>query len=114
MRDVGALESFEERSIRLITVGTREIGVIRWQGSEVYALHNRCPHMGGPLCSGTLGALREGTPGCISTEDIPVIACSWHHWEFDVSTGHSLYDDRYRAKTYAVEVRDGRVLVDIK
>lgn len=113
MNDIGALETFPEESVRVVTVGKREIGVIRWHGDQVYAIHNRCPHMGGPLCRGALSARLAGAPGCIEAEDVPVIACSWHHWEFNVVSGRSLWDDHYRVKTYAVEIRGGRVFVEI-
>ena len=114
MKDVGALAGFPERSLRVVTVGRREIGVVRWDGAQVYALHNRCPHMGGPLCSGALGPAVAGVPGRVDAEDAPVIACGWHHWEFDVATGRALWDDRSRVKTYAAEIREGHVFVDVR
>ncbi len=43
------------------------------RGEDVYALSNRCPHMGCALASGTL----EGD----------VIRCPCHDWAFDVRTG---------------------------
>jgi nitrite reductase/ring-hydroxylating ferredoxin subunit len=42
-----------------------------------------------------------------------VLSCPWHGWEFDVETGRAIWDESYRAKTYATTVRDGRVLVEI-
>ena len=47
--------------------------IILRRGEEVYALSNRCPHMGCPLASGTL----EGD----------LIRCACHDWAFDVRTG---------------------------
>jgi nitrite reductase/ring-hydroxylating ferredoxin subunit len=40
----------------------------------------------------------------------PIIACPWHHYEFNLETGHELRGGR-RAITYRIEVADGRVLV---
>lgn len=90
MIDVGPLAGFPEESIRVVSVEKREIGVVRWHGEQVYALHNRCPHMAGPLCRGALTARLIGSPGTVEVEDAPVIACAWHHWEFDVRSGQSL------------------------
>src|SRR5437899_9277045 len=42
-------------------------------GDEVYAVDNRCPHMGFPLHRGTLC---EG-----------ILTCHWQHARFDLSTG---------------------------
>ena len=41
--------------------------------SEVYALDNRCPHMGFPLSQGTL---KDG-----------ILTCHWHHARFDLHNG---------------------------
>ena len=40
-----------------------------------------------------------------------IIRCAWHGWEFEIATGRSLVDPRIRARTYPVEVADGRVYV---
>jgi nitrite reductase/ring-hydroxylating ferredoxin subunit len=41
-------------------------------------------------------------------EGRPVIACPWHHYEFDLQTGHEIRGGR-RAITYQVELDGGRV-----
>jgi nitrite reductase (NADH) small subunit len=113
--DVGGLADYAERSARIVSVEGVEIGVFRWRGEEVYALRNVCPHMGGPVCAGRLSALiRPGVaPGELEADpDTPVIACSWHRWEFDVRTGRSIQPSTYRVRTYRVTVRRGRILVD--
>ena len=48
---------------KIVDVGGRSIGVFNLQG-EYFAVLNRCPHQGGPLCRGeTLGFLRSGEVG---------------------------------------------------
>lgn len=114
--DVGSINDFAEGCARIILIDALEIGVIRWRANEIYALRNVCPHMGGPVCAGRMSALlRPGpTPGeLISDGDTPVIACSWHRWEFDVRTGRSVQPSRYRVQTYPVTVSNGRVIVDL-
>lgn len=113
MIDVGSLDEFPEESIRVVAVGSREIGIVRWHGDDVYALHNRCPHMAGPLCLGALGPRLDGLPGTVERSDVPIVACPWHHWEFDVRTGRSLWGEPARVKTYSVSVEGGRVLVEL-
>ncbi len=79
---------------RLITVaGDREIGIFRVKGRLV-AWENRCPHQGGPVCTGRLvgrtelalapdkTVIRE-----VRSETVTHLACPWHGWEFDVETG---------------------------
>ena len=31
-----------------------------------------------------------------------VLKCPWHQWEFDIRTGHAIYDPRLRVRTYEV------------
>ena len=48
---------------KLVRVGGRSIGVFN-VGGEYYALRNRCPHQGGPLCEGfQFAPLRAAGPG---------------------------------------------------
>ena len=110
--DIGALDEFPDESVRVVMVENREIGVVRWHG-EVYALHNRCPHMAGPLCLGGVGPRLDGQPGVVDTEDTPVIACPWHHWEFDVRSGRSLVGEQLRVRTYPITINRGRVLIQL-
>lgn len=112
MIDIGSLDEFPEESIRIVAVGSREIGIVRWHGDDLYALHNRCPHMAGPLCLGAIGPRLEGAPGEVGASDVPVITCPWHHWEFDVRDGRSLSGGSARVRTYAVSIESGRVLVE--
>lgn len=112
--DVGACSDFSERRIRVVEVGDREIGIVRWNGA-FYAVNNLCAHQSGPLCAGALSSrLTADIPGSMELDDsVPVLACPWHGWEFDVRTGRGIRDRTYRARTYRVEIADGRVLVDL-
>jgi nitrite reductase/ring-hydroxylating ferredoxin subunit len=115
--DVGSLEDFQERSCTVVTIAGREVGIVRWNGETVYAVHNRCPHMGGPVCLGNLGpkiiAPEEGPGDLRVDDDTPVLACAWHRWEFDVATGRSHWDPNYRLKLFPAVVEDGRILVSV-
>jgi nitrite reductase/ring-hydroxylating ferredoxin subunit len=67
---------------------------------DVYAVDNRCPHMGFPL---DRGSVHGG-----------ILTCHWHHARFDLCTGGAfdLWADDVPA--YPVEVRDGDVYVDLR
>lgn len=111
--DVGALEDFPEGSLAEATLSRRTIGILRRNGS-VYAFASRCPHMGGPMCQGRLLPRLDGpTAGNVARRgDELVLACPWHGWEFDISSGEAIANPRYRVRTYPAWVQDGRVLVD--
>jgi nitrite reductase/ring-hydroxylating ferredoxin subunit len=67
-------------------------------GDEVYAVDNRCPHMGFPLHR---GSLCDG-----------ILTCHWHHARFDVSTGGTFDQWADDLRRFPVEVRGDDVLVD--
>ena len=91
--------------------------MIRW-ADKLYAVRNVCPHQSGPVCQGQLlPLLTAAEPGVTSLDrdaGQPVLACPWHGWEFGLDSGSAVWNARYRLRTYAIEVRDGRVLVDTK
>lgn len=67
------------------------------KGSDVFALENRCAHLGCPLAAGTL--------------DGYTLQCPCHDWRFDVRDGRFLDAPELRLKTYAVTIRDGKVFI---
>ncbi len=69
-------------------------------GDKVYALDNRCPHMGFPLDKG-------------SVED-GILSCHWHHARFDLASGGAFDLWADDIDSFPVEVRDGEIFVDIR
>src|SRR6266540_5700475 len=63
------------------------------EDDRVYAVENRCPHMGFPLHRGTL---RDG-----------ILTCHWHHARFDLASGGTFDLWADDAAVYPVELRDG-------
>jgi 3-phenylpropionate/trans-cinnamate dioxygenase ferredoxin subunit len=106
---VAAVDEIPPGARKIVTCGRREIGVFN-VGGEFYALRNRCPHQGGPLCAGALwGSVTSSLPGEFEYgERHDVLTCPWHGWEFDVATGQSWCDPaRLRTRSYPVGVAAG-------
>lgn len=83
---------------------------------RLFALHDRCPHYGGPLCAGVLSGTALPAPdgfGFVYGREGYILRCAWHRFEFDVETGRCLADEALRARTFAVAVEDGNVVVRI-
>ncbi|HEX5415606.1 MAG TPA: Rieske (2Fe-2S) protein [Chloroflexota bacterium] len=98
---------------KIVEVGGVSVGVFNVNG-EYFALRNRCPHQGGPLCEGKLwGLLEAPVPGeFVYTRRGEILSCGWHGWEFDIRTGQSWCDPRrLRVRTYDVHVEPGTDLV---
>lgn len=98
--DIGALEEIPARGARLIRTRLGCVAVFRTAEDEVFALDDRCPHKGGPLSEGIV----HGNS----------VTCPLHNWMFSFETGEAHGADEGAVATYAAEVRDGRVLVDIR
>ena len=99
---------------KIVTVKGREIGVFH-VGEHFYALINRCPHQGAPLCQGEiLSRLEAPMPGEYRlTHRGEMIRCPWHCWEFDIRTGQSWCDpNSVQARTFNVAVEPGAALVE--
>jgi nitrite reductase (NADH) small subunit len=98
----------------LVELDGHSVGVFNVEGS-FYALQNRCPHRGGPLCLGPLTGTIVAGPEFEYAYDRAgrVLRCAWHGWEFEVESGRSLVDPHVRAKTFPVTVDDGDVVVHL-
>jgi nitrite reductase (NADH) small subunit len=99
---------------RVVELAGRSIGVFN-VGGHFYALHNGCPHRGGPLCEGRICGTTLTAPGhtFVYGREGRILRCAWHGWEFDIATGRALADPAVRARTYPVAVEDGQIVVTL-
>jgi nitrite reductase/ring-hydroxylating ferredoxin subunit len=91
---------------KIVEVAGRSVGIFN-VGGEFFALRNRCPHAGGPLCEGVLsGFVRSKVPGEYNYERRgEILRCPWHQWEFDVKTGQSWFDPaKMRVRRYETSI----------
>jgi nitrite reductase/ring-hydroxylating ferredoxin subunit len=94
---VGTLEEVKARGLVVVHGGACPLLVVHDRGN-IYALDNRCPHLGFPLHRG-------------SVED-GILTCHWHHARFDLASGGTFDLWADDVPTAAVELRgDGAVWV---
>ncbi len=111
--DVGSAGDLDERGVLLARVSGRSIGVLRDSATgTLYAVRNRCPHHGAPLCLGTVRDRLGGRPAQYVAAGRRVLHCPWHGWEFDLDSGRCPDDERMRVAVYTVKIESGRVLID--
>jgi nitrite reductase/ring-hydroxylating ferredoxin subunit len=93
---VATLEELKAADM-IVVRGARGPILVVYDHGRVFALDNRCPHLGFPLHRGSIG---DG-----------ILTCHWHHARFDLARGctFDLWADD--VPTAAVEVRDGIVWV---
>src|SRR4051794_17268539 len=111
---VATVEEIPPGQRKIIDVRGRSIGIFNVDG-QFFALRNRCPHQGGPLCLGPLEGLVQSTGPGDYTISRPgeVLRCPWHGWEFDIRTGQSWFDPaRVRVRRYEVIVESAGVTGD--
>jgi nitrite reductase (NADH) small subunit len=102
-----------EGSVRMLDVGGHRIGLYRVDDS-LYALADRCPHRGAPLCSGRVATPVEARDAALTMgKPLSIVRCPWHKWEYEISTGRCLVDERLRVRTYAVRVDGDQVVVSL-
>ena len=94
---VGSLDQLKERGCMVVTGGGHAIAVFLHEG-EVYAVDNRCPHMGFPL---DRGSVKDG-----------ILTCHWHHARFDLSSGGTFNPFADDVRSFPVDVVEGEVWID--
>lgn len=90
------------------------VGVFNVDG-DYHALKNDCPHQRAPLCEGKLtGTSTSDTPGEYNWErDGQIVTCPWHGWEFDVTSGESVFNPHsVKAKTFQTTVEGPEIGAD--
>ena len=94
---VGALAQIKERGCAVVTGGGHPIAVFVHDG-EIFAVDNRCPHMGFPL---DRGSVKDG-----------ILTCHWHNARFDLSSGGTFNPFADDVRSFPVTVVEGEVWVD--
>jgi nitrite reductase/ring-hydroxylating ferredoxin subunit len=94
----GRLEEVRAAGRIFVRLAGRSLALFFHDG-KVYAVDNRCPHMGFPLHRGTV---QDG-----------ILTCHWHHARFDLKSGGTFDQFADEARVFPVEVRDGEVWVNL-
>ncbi len=82
---------------QVVSADGQAVALFHHEG-EVYAVDNRCPHMGFPLARG-------------SVED-GILTCHWHHARFELEEGDTFDPWADDVQTFPTVVSDGEVLLD--
>ncbi|WP_068115014.1 nitrite reductase small subunit NirD [Tropicimonas marinistellae] len=96
--DIGSLEDIPLRGARVVKTSLGCVAVFRASDDSVFALHDRCPHKGGPLSEGIVHGHK--------------VTCPLHNWVFDLETGAATGTDEGEVATFATRIEAGRVLLD--
>ncbi len=64
---------------RVVASQHGDIAIFRMANDEVFAIHDKCPHKGGPLSQGIVSG--------------KVVTCPLHSWKIDLETGEAVAPD---------------------
>ncbi len=86
---------------RTFRIGSTALAVFRTRDGAVYATEARCPHRGGPLADGVIGA--------------STLVCPLHAFKFDLVTGRPIGHDCASLCTHPASVTpSGDLIVHIE
>jgi nitrite reductase/ring-hydroxylating ferredoxin subunit len=99
---------------KIVRLEGREVGVFNLDGTY-YALKNSCPHQAARVCLGRVvgTTLPRGVYQFEYGQEGRILRCPWHAWEYDITTGQSVFDPRVRVVTYPVQIVDDEVVVTV-
>ncbi len=83
---------------KAIAVDGKSVAIFNVQG-KFYAIDNACAHRGGPIGDGML--------------DGQVATCPWHGWQWDVTTGKSLFNPAVAVKKFSLKVEGNQIFIDL-
>lgn len=76
-----------------------DIAIFRTSDDEVYALHDKCPHKGGPLSQGIVHG--------------KTVTCPLHSWNIQLHDGHVIAPDVGSCDAIKVKVHENQVFLAI-
>ena len=83
---------------RVVDAGGKTLALFN-VGGAYHAIDNTCSHRGGPLGEGDL----DGT----------IVACPWHGWRWDVTTGANANNPAVSVACFPVTVEQGEIFVEL-
>jgi len=98
-RRICALEEIPRLGARVVKTGDIDIAIFRNADDEVFALHDKCPHRGGPLSQGIVFGKQ--------------VACPLHNWTIGLDSGEAVAPDVGRAPCVPVKLEAGEVYLQV-
>lgn len=96
---VGRLAEVPRLGSRVVVRGGTKIALFRTEDDRVFALHDRCPHKGGPLSQGIVHGCR--------------VTCPLHSTVVELANGTAVAPDEGHVRTFPAKVEDGSIWVDL-
>lgn len=97
---VGHVNDVPYLGSRVIKTSGVDIAVFKNSHGKIFALEDKCPHLGGPLSQGIV----HGTS----------VSCPLHNWDISLESGAAKAPDKGCAHAIPVDLRDGQIYLSLK
>src|SRR3989344_3327342 len=94
--EVADKEDIPENGSKIVEYNGERVALFNLNG-EIHAIHNTCPHAGGPLGEGSL--------------DESIITCPWHGWQFNVKDGASPINPNAKVAKFNVLIDGNKIKI---
>jgi nitrite reductase/ring-hydroxylating ferredoxin subunit len=94
---VASLVELQEKGQLLVRLNQQTIALF-YSNEHVYAIDNRCPHMGFPLHG---SVCKDG-----------IVTCPWHYARFDLASGGTFDSWADDVRSFPVQIQEGDIWVD--
>jgi len=98
--EIGTLDDIPKQGSRIVKNADGDIAVFRTEDDQIFAMHDSCPHKGGPLSQGIVYGHR--------------VACPLHNWSIELESGEAVAPDEGRVACFPIRVEDGKVFLSLK
>jgi nitrite reductase (NADH) small subunit len=94
---VCALEDIPQLGARVVSAASGDIAIFRTGDDRIFAVHDKCPHKGGPLSQGIVAG--------------NTVTCPLHNWKIQLDSGEAVAPDAGCTRSFEVKVDNGQVLL---
>lgn len=94
---IAALDEIPPLGSRVVQSNQGNIAVFRTADDQVFALHDKCPHKGGPLSQGIVHGDK--------------VTCPLHGWNIGLTDGLAVAPDIGSTRCIEVRLEDGAVFL---
>jgi nitrite reductase (NADH) small subunit len=98
-KQVAVLDDIPRLGSRVVKTAAQDIAVFRTSDDRVFALHDHCPHKGGPLSQGIVHGDK--------------VTCPLHGWNIGLADGQAVTPDVGSTACIAIKLENGQIFLKL-
>ena len=97
LSEIVAVDDIPALGSRVVKTAAGSIAIFKVHNDQIFAVHDECPHKGGPLSQGIV----HGT----------TVTCPLHAWNINLADGNACAPDNGCVKTFTTHIENGKVFL---